>query len=74
MKTFFHIVLLISCQFFIANFSNAQVSDLARINKRAVKLYNEGMEKISDNRFDDAISYFLQAIYLDSIISMLIFL
>ncbi len=66
MKTFLHIIFLASCQFFIANFSNAQVSDPAKVNSRAVKLYNEGMEKISDNKFDDAISYFLQAIYLDS--------
>ena len=44
----------------------SQVSNPAKTNPRAVKLYNEGMEKISDNRFNDAISNFLQAIYLDS--------
>jgi len=66
MKTFSHIILLFFSQLFISNFSNAQVSDPSKINPRAIKLYNEGMEKISDNRFDDAISYFLQAIYLDS--------
>ena len=66
MKTFLHILLFASCQLFIANFSNAQVSDPAKINPRAVKLYNEGMVKASEDRFDDAISYFSQAIYLDS--------
>ena len=29
-------------------------------------MYNEGLAKATDNRFDDAISYLLQAIYLDS--------
>ena len=66
MKTFAHILLVTSCQFIIASSLNAQVSNPAKTNPRAVKLYNEGMEKISDNRFDDAISYLLQAIYLDS--------
>src|SRR6188474_2846866 len=66
MKTFFHILLLGSCLIFIANLSNAQVSDPKKTNPKAVKLYNEGMEKASDSRYDDAISYFLQAIYLDS--------
>jgi len=66
MKTFVYTILLVSCQFFIANSLNAQVSNPAKINPRAVKLYNEGMEKTSESRYDDAISYFLQAIYLDS--------
>ena len=65
MKTFFYI-LLAFCQFFVANSLNAQVSNLAKINPRAVKMYNEGLAKATDNRFDDAISYLLQAIYLDS--------
>jgi hypothetical protein len=29
-------------------------------------MYNEGMTKATEDRYDDAISYFLQAIYLDS--------
>ena len=66
MKTFFNILFLFSCQLFIVNLSNAQVSDPAKINPKAVKLYNEGMEKQLTDRYDDAISYFLQAIYLDS--------
>jgi outer membrane protein assembly factor BamD (BamD/ComL family) len=66
MKTFFNILILISCQLFIVNLANAQVSDPKKTNSRAIKLYQEGMEKISDSRFDDAVSYFLQAIYLDS--------
>lgn len=44
----------------------AQVSDPGKINPKAIKMYNEGIAKASDNRFDDAISYLLQAIYLDS--------
>ena len=66
MKTFFYILFLFSSHFFIANSLKSQVSNPAKTNPRAVKLYNEGMEKISDNRFNDAISNFLQAIYLDS--------
>ena len=66
MKTLLYILLFAFCQLIIAISSNAQVPDPAKINARAVKLYNDGMEKISDNRFDDAISYFLQAIYLDT--------
>src|SRR6188768_4375677 len=66
MKTFFYIILLSSCQFFIAYPLDAQVSDHAKINPRAVKMYNEGIAKTTEDRYDDAISYFLQAIYLDS--------
>ena len=66
MKTFFNILLLISCQLFIVNLSNAQVSDPKKTNPKAVKLYNEGLEKAGDGRYDDAISNFLQSIYLDS--------
>ncbi|HKC35465.1 MAG TPA: hypothetical protein VKB95_05355, partial [Chitinophagaceae bacterium] len=66
MKTFFHILLLFLCQFFIVNSSNAQVSNPAKINPRAIKLYDEGVAKANEDRFDDAISYLLQAIYLDS--------
>src|SRR5688500_1760060 len=65
MKTFFYIALFTFCQLFIVN-SSAQVSDLSKVNPRAVKMYNEGLAKATDNRFDDAISYFLQAIYLDT--------
>ena len=56
MKTFFYIILLSSCQFFIVNSLNAQVSDPAKINPRAVKMYNEGMTKATEDRYDDAIS------------------
>src|SRR6188768_2341594 len=66
MKTFFYIILLSSCQFFIVNILNAQVSDPAKISPKALKLYNEGLTKATDGRYDDAISSFLQAIYLDS--------
>src|SRR6187455_109514 len=66
MKTFFYIILLSSCQFFVADPLNAQVSDPAKISPKALKLYNEGLEKAGDGRYDNAISYFLQAIYLDS--------
>ena len=65
MKTLFYTFLFTFCQLFIVN-SFAQVSDLSKINPRAVKMYNEGLAKATDNRFDDAISYFLQAIYLDT--------
>jgi len=66
MKTFFYSILLAFCQFFIANSSNAQISNPAKINPRAIKMYNEGIAKATEDRFDDAISYLLQAIYLDS--------
>ena len=66
MKTLIHILVFISTQFLIANSLNAQVSNLAKVNPRAVKMYNEGLAKATEDRYDDAISYFLQAIYLDS--------
>src|ERR1041384_2449391 len=66
MKTFFYTLLFGCCQLLIVNFSDAQISNPAKINPRAIKMYNEGLSKATDNRFDDAISYFLQAIYLDS--------
>ena len=66
MKKYLYILVLAFCQLFIANFTFGQVSDPAKINPRAVKLYNQGMEAAADNKFDNAISYFLQAIYLDS--------
>ena len=65
MKTLFYIALFTFCELFIGS-SSAQVSDLSKVNPRAVKMYNEGLAKATENRFDDAISYFLQAIYLDS--------
>lgn len=58
------IVSLASC--FLSATSFAQVSDPAKINTKAVKLYNLGLEKAAEARYDDAISYFLQAIYIDS--------
>ena len=66
MKKYLYILLFAFCQLFIANYSSGQVSDPAKINQRAVKLYNQGMESAADNKFDNAIAYFLQAIYLDS--------
>ena len=66
MKKYLYILLLACCQFSIAKVSYGQVSNTAKINPKAVKLYNEGLEKATDNRFEDAINYFLQAIYLDS--------
>jgi len=66
MKKYLYILLFAFSQLFIANYSSGQVSDPAKINKRAVKLYEQGMESAADNKFDNAISYFLQAIYLDS--------
>lgn len=66
MKTFLHILLVIFCQLLIANYSSAQVSNTAKINPKAVKLYTQGMEAAENNKFDNAISYFLQAIYLDT--------
>ena len=66
MKKNLYIILLACCQLPLANFCLAQVSDPSKINPRAVKLYNEGIAKATDNRFDDAISYLLQAIYIDT--------
>ena len=66
MKKYLYIFLFSLCQLLITNFLIAQVSDPGKINPRAVKMYNEGIAKATENRFDDAISYLLQAIYLDS--------
>jgi len=66
MKKYLYILLFAFSQLSIANYSFGQVSDPAKINKRSVKLYEQGMESAADNKYDNAISYFLQAIYLDS--------
>jgi hypothetical protein len=66
MKTFLQIILIAGCQLLIANYCFTQVSNTNKINPRAVKMYEDGIAKATDNRFDDAISYLLQAIYLDS--------
>ena len=66
MKKYLYILLLACCQLSIVDFTYGQVSNTAKINPKAVKLYNEGLEKANDNKFEDAINYFLQAIYLDS--------
>lgn len=66
MKKYLYILLLPCSQLWIANFASGQVSNTAKINPKAVKLYNDGLEKATDNRFNDAIQYFLQAIYIDS--------
>ena len=66
MKKYLYILLIACCQLLIANFSTAQISDPGKINPKAIKMYNEGLAKATDNRFDHAISYLLQAIYLDS--------
>ena len=67
MKTFFHIILLLFCQFFIANSFKCTGFDPCE-NKSAGRqncIMKEWKRQVID-RFDDAISYFLQAIYLDS--------
>ena len=66
MKTLLHILFFAFCQLLLANFSQAQVSNTAKINPKAVKLYGQGIEAASDGKYDNAIAYFLQAIYLDS--------
>jgi outer membrane protein OmpA-like peptidoglycan-associated protein len=66
MKKYLYILLFALCQLLIANFSHSQVSNTAKINPKAVKLYNLGMEAAQDTKFDNAISYFLQSIYLDT--------
>src|SRR5690349_4126195 len=66
MKKYLYILLLACCQLSIANYLNGQVSDPSKINSKARKMYDEGLAKATENRFDDAISYLLQAIYLDS--------
>jgi outer membrane protein OmpA-like peptidoglycan-associated protein len=66
MKKYLYILILACCQLPVRSFSYGQVSNKAKINPKAVKLYNEGLEKATDNRFDDAINYFLQAVYIDS--------
>ncbi len=66
MKTFAPILLIACCQLLFANFSHAQISDPRKINAKAVKLYNEGIEHIQDLKYENAISNFQQAIYIDS--------
>lgn len=66
MKKYLYIILFACCQLLIASYASAQVSNTAKINPRAVKLYNEGIEKATDNKFDDAVSYLRQAIFLDT--------
>ena len=66
MKKNLYILFIVFCQLFIVNLLHAQVSDPKKINPRAIKMYNEGIAKATENRFDDAISYLLQAIYIDS--------
>src|SRR6185503_7984809 len=66
MKKYLYILLIVCCQLPVAHSLPAQVSDPNKINSRARKMYDEGLAKATDNRFDDAISYLLQAIYLDS--------
>jgi outer membrane protein OmpA-like peptidoglycan-associated protein/tetratricopeptide (TPR) repeat protein len=66
MKKFLYILSAAFYLLFNVHFANAQVSDPGKINPKAVKMYNEGIAKATDNRFDDAISYLLQAIYLDT--------
>jgi len=65
MKKYLYILLFATCQFFITNSSYSQTPN-AKANPKAVKLYNQGLESASDGKFDNAIAYFLQAIYLDS--------
>jgi tetratricopeptide (TPR) repeat protein len=66
MKKYPYIIILACWQLLIANFNFGQVSNQSRINPRAVKLYNEGLAQAAENRYDDAINYFQQAIYLDT--------
>ena len=64
MKKYLYILFITVCQFLIADHSFSQVSDPAKTNPKAAKLYNQGIESAADNKFDNAIGYFLQAIYL----------
>lgn len=66
MKTSPIILCLLFFQSAIFQFCFAQINNPARLNPKAVKLYESGLEKATDGRYDDAISYLLQAIYLDS--------
>jgi outer membrane protein OmpA-like peptidoglycan-associated protein len=66
MKTFVSVILITCCQLFFTNYASAQVTNTARINPRAIKMYEQGLASATDGKYDDAISYFLQSIYLDS--------
>jgi len=60
------IVLLLFFSSFFSSYIAAQISDPSKINPKAIKLYDQGISSATDNKFDEAISYFLQALYLDS--------
>jgi len=66
MKKYLYILFFTVCQLLIADRSFSQVSDPAKTNPKAAKLYNQGIEAAADNKYDNAIAYFLQAIYLDT--------
>jgi outer membrane protein OmpA-like peptidoglycan-associated protein/tetratricopeptide (TPR) repeat protein len=60
MKKLVHIIILSGTLLLVADFSFAQPAS------KAQKLYNQGLDAATDGKYDDAISYLLQSIYLDS--------
>jgi outer membrane protein OmpA-like peptidoglycan-associated protein/tetratricopeptide (TPR) repeat protein len=58
------VLLLISYFFLQTSFS--QVYNPSKISLKAQKLYNEGISKAQDGNYNEAISFFQQAIYLDT--------
>jgi outer membrane protein OmpA-like peptidoglycan-associated protein/tetratricopeptide (TPR) repeat protein len=59
------LVLLLTSYFFLQT-SFSQVYVPSKISPKAQKLYNEGIGKAQDGNFNEAISFFQQAIYLDT--------
>ena len=65
MKIFFKITLSALCLLSVI-FSRSQVYNPARISPKVQKLYDEGITKAQDGNYKEAISFFQQAIYLDT--------
>ena len=66
MKIILKIILFTNFFLLTANYSFAQRYDLSRVNKKAQKLYNDGITKAQDGIYPEAISFLQQAIYIDT--------
>ncbi|HLF45296.1 MAG TPA: OmpA family protein [Chitinophagaceae bacterium] len=66
MKIILKIILFTNFFLLTANYSFAQRYDPSRVNKKAQKLYNDGITKAQDGIYPEAISFLQQAIYIDT--------
>ena len=65
MKAFLKIIFFVNLLLLIAGSSFAQHYDPSRISTKAQKMYNDGITKAQDGNYNEAISFFQQAIYLE---------